>query len=306
MLYVANPPAQAGQVGSILGFPAGANGNVSPLVRIAGPKTELSYNATSVAVDKLGRLYATGTNTLIGQVNIWLPGSNGDAAPIARLSGTCSDFTDVPMQLTVDRFDHLWVACSGEGSPDGHGGGGIAEFPILPAGFRGGHNGSTFASRYIYGAFPGFNNPASVAVKPSDKVSEESNAGLQDVLTFARTAKDQDAPLSSLGGNRTQLDGQGGISYDSGGRLVACTNRKHESRLLTFAPGATGNVAPISILNIASCKSIAVDPQDNIYVVSATSITEYSPGATGSAKPTRVISGDLTGLTNAAGIAFQK
>ncbi len=76
--------------------------------------------------------------------------------------------------------------------------------------------------------------------------------------------------------------------------------------MLTFAPGANGNVAPISTLSVIGCNGVAVDPQDNIYVTFAGSITEYAAGASGSAQPLRVISGDLTGLSNATSIAFKR
>ena len=65
-------------------------------------------------------------------------------------------------------------------------------------------------------------------------------------------------PSSSSGNDKTQIDGKGGISYDSHGQLVVCTNRNNRPRLLTFAPGANGNVAPISILKVAGCKGVAL------------------------------------------------
>jgi hypothetical protein len=306
MIYVTNPPTQDGGAGSILGFPADADGNVRPTVRIAGKHTGLGFYSTSVTVDRLGRVFSTGTDKYINSVYIWPSGSNGDASPKAILAGvTCGDFAFTPMALTFDRFDHLWVACTGESEPDGRMGGAIEELPALRANATGVYYASSIRLRYIFGAYPGFNGSASVAVKPNGDVSEENSPGSKTILTFAQTASQYKAPRSWFGGRRTQLDGLGGISYDSQGRLVACTNRNSQPRLLTFAAGAHGNVTPISILNVASCKSIAIDPQDNIYVVSATSIIEYAAGATGSATPLRVISGNLTGLTNASSIALK-
>ena len=74
--------------------------------------------------------------------------------------------------------------------------------------------------------------------------------------------------------------------------------------MLTFAPKANGDVAPISTLKVAGCKGIVLDSQDDIFVASANAITEYAAGASGTAQPLRVISGNLTGLTNALNIAF--
>jgi hypothetical protein len=107
-----------------------------------------------------------------------------------------------------------------------------------------------------------------------------------------------------LGGDRTQVDGEGGITYDSQGQLVVCTNRRNEPRILTFARGATGNVAPITTLKVAGCRGVTLDSDDDIYVAFGGSITEYAAGASGTAQPLRVISGNLTGLTNASGIAL--
>jgi len=295
MLYVANPPTQSGEVGSVLGFAGNADGNVSPTVRIAGKKTGLSYQAASIAIDKLGRLYTTGSDRNLGQVRIWRADSNGDAKPTASFSGLCGDFTSYPMVLAFDQFGHLWVACSAEGGASQ-----LDEYPQLRGARRGMRH--FFPFRRIGGPKTGVTSPTAIAFDSNGQVSVENADGL--ITTFAATEDGNTAPRSRLRGDKTQLDGQGGISYDSQGRLVACTNRKDEPRLLTFAPGAKGDVAPISTLSVAGCKGVAIDPQDNIYVTFASSITEYAAGASGSAQPLRVISGDLTTLSNASGITF--
>ena len=79
MIYVANPPTQYGDVGSILAFAGDADGNVNPTVRISGIHTGLGFNSTSVAVDKLGRVFSTGTYPFINFVYMWGAGSSGKA-----------------------------------------------------------------------------------------------------------------------------------------------------------------------------------------------------------------------------------
>jgi hypothetical protein len=310
MLYVTNLSTQDPGSGSVLGFAANANGNVRPTVRIAGPRTGLGFDSASIAIDKLGRLYTTGTDQFLNKINIWRSGSNGDTKPTAHFTGYCDNFTPYPMVLAFDRFGHLWAACSSEG------GGELVEYPIIQAGFTGWFGHFFVALRNIHST-DSFNGFKSIALNSNGQVSVEKDdraARNRVILTFAVKQKGGFAPLSRLRGNKTQLDGQddisynsgGGISYDSQERLVACSNRKDGGRVLTFAPGANGNVAPISTLSVIGCNGVAVDPQDNIYVTFAGSITEYAAGASGSAQPLRVISGDLTGLSNATSIAFKR
>ncbi len=306
MIYVANPPPLFGDGGSILGFTSNANGDVSPTLRIGGPKTGLGYDATSIAIDKLGRLYTTGTGNDVGWVNIWPSGSTGDVKPIASLD-VCGDFPGTPMALTFDQSGHLWLACSGN-----TGGGEIIEFPRIAADAKGDISRQVRALRKFFGTRSGQGYLValtSIALDSTGQVSVEQGS---EILTYAVKQNGHVTPLSVLSGRRTQLDGQAAvtsnfsneISYDSHGRLVVCVTGKTKARLITFAPKASGNVAPISTLNVASCRGIFIDSQDNSFVASENAITEYAAGASGTAQPLRVISGNLTGLTNASSIAF--
>ncbi len=284
MLYVANWSYVAGG-SSILGFAANANGNVSPTVLIAGESTGLSSASSRIAVDKLGRIYVSGPypNT----ITVWSAGSNGDAKPSGFFYNGCGNLGD----SSIARFDgrgDLWVACGDEGPTWD-----LSEFAPIPPNAGGTMNVTKIRD------IGGITYPSSVALAPNNQVSVVHGI----VYTFNRTNR-HDLPRSQLGGDKTFIDG-GAISYDSHGRLVACSNRHHGPHLLTFARGAKGNVAPIRILSVAGCGGIAIDPQDNIYILAATSITEYAAGATGSAQPIRVISGNLTGLTNAGDIVFK-
>jgi hypothetical protein len=306
MIYVANPHPLFRDGGSILGFAGNANGDVSPIQRIAGPKTTIAYDATSIAIDKLGRLYTTGTGNEVGRVNIWPSGSTGDVKPIASLD-VCGDFPGTPMALTFDQYGHLWLACSGN-----TGSGEIVELPRIRADARGDVTRHFPPLRTFSGtrSGPGYlGSLTSIALNSTGQVSVEQGS---EILTYAVKQHGHVTPLSVLSGRRTQLDGQAAvnsnfsneISYDSQGRLVVCATGKTKARLLTFAPKANGNVAPISTLNVVGCRGIFIDSQDDSFVASENTITEYAAGATGSAQPIRVISGNLTGLTNASSIAF--
>jgi len=128
------------------------------------------------------------------------------------------------------------------------------------------------------------------------------------ILTFAETANGDVAPLSRLEGYKTQLSssawwGSSGIKYDSHGGLVVCSNNR-KPRLLTFARGAHGNVAPISTLFVPGCSGINLDPNDNVYIAFKDSILVYAAGSAGSAKPLRTITGPLTTLSSATSVSL--
>ena len=305
LIYVANPDPHNHGRASILGFAADASGNVKPTVSIRGPRTGLNYYAANVAVDKLGRVYTTGSDHNLGVVYIWPTGGNRDTKPIASLH-VGGDITPYPMVLTFDQLGDLWVGSSNEG------GGFIAEYPPLPANVTGSLARRFRSLRMIAGSPPPneIGDFLAIAVKSSGEVSVRMGS---TIVTYPRTPNKSDAPISEIAGERTQLDGGqgwytsydtfGGMHYDSQGRLIVCTTQS-QPRLLTFAPNAHGNVAPISTLTVAGCAGITLDPDDNVYVAFGGSISEYSAGANGSAPPIRVISGSLTTLSKASGIAF--
>ncbi len=303
MLYVANTIVRNGVwYAELLGFAGNANGNVSPTLNIVGRKQPLGGAATAVAVDKSGRRYMIGH--WFNQIDVWAADSNENSKPIAHFNSSCGNLSFVNLSFVFDRTGNLWVACGGEGENSA-----IVEFPPLPAGATGGINLTPIREITGSSTKTAVNYPRSIAINPNGQVSIE-NYSLYTrrrlIFTFDPTENGFAAPRSQLGGDRTLLgvNGYGGISYDSQGRLVACTNLDGVPRLLTFATGAKGNVAPISILSIAGCNGVAVDSQDNVYVAFANSITEYAPVSTGSAKPLRTISGNLTTLSNASSVAF--
>lgn len=65
-----------------------SNGNVAPIGTIGGLRTRLDA-PSSIALDSLGRLYVTNIGSAAGfaSVTVYASGSNGDAPPIAVISG---------------------------------------------------------------------------------------------------------------------------------------------------------------------------------------------------------------------------
>src|SRR3989442_6506492 len=78
-LYVANYDGS-----SVTAYAAGATGNATPTVTIAGSNTGLNQ-PSGVALDAAGRVYVA---NFIDSVTIYATGANGEAVPTATITGS--------------------------------------------------------------------------------------------------------------------------------------------------------------------------------------------------------------------------
>ncbi len=97
-IYVGNAGFGSHREGSITVYPAGSNGDVTPIAIIHGTKTGLSTALKGIAVDHRGNIYVApakcprnysydlGTGSLRTCVNVYAPGSNGNVAPVATIA----------------------------------------------------------------------------------------------------------------------------------------------------------------------------------------------------------------------------
>jgi hypothetical protein len=296
LIYVTDTTAN--DSGSVLGFRADAHGNVRPAVRLLGLRTGLGPDSRSVATDSLGRLYVIGGDRNSGKIYIWPPGSNGNVRATAFFTA-CRNAAPYFMVLAVDPSDHLWVACRDEGRAM------LLEYPQIRADATGDISSDYPPLRDIEGEKTGLRWIRTIAFNPKGQVTV--NTGRRMISTFAQDQNGNGAPVASLGGHKSLVDGIGSIGYDTQGRLVACTYKSARPPLiLTFARGASGNVEPINIrYGIGFCLNFAFDPRGgNMYTVTPSAITEYAATPPRWARPIRVIHGNLTHLTDASSIAF--
>jgi hypothetical protein len=101
---------------------------------------------------------------------------------------------------------------------------------------------------------------------------------------------------------------QGKVAFGT----IAVANRVGKS-VLTFAPGSTGNVAPVTTIvgaatGLNNPSGIAFDGRGLLYVadVNAASISVFAPNASGNVPPVRSISGSNTTLANPIGVAVDR
>ncbi len=127
------------------------------------------------------------------------------------------------------------------------------------------------------------------------------NGGNSAVHSFALGATGNAAPLTTLAGAATGLNGTTAVTIAPDGHVYVASANNQSIR--EYGYGATGNVAPSAVIagpstGLASPQALTIDGQGRLYVANsaANSITVYAAGATGDAKPVATISGPHTGL----------
>ncbi len=132
--------------------------------------------------------------------------------------------------------------------------------------------------------------------------------GNNAIAAFPEDAKGNVAPALTIAGPATLLGSPVTLAVAKSGNIYAAN--EDGSEILTFAKGASGNVAPQilggSHLPLTATRGVAVDAAGRIYVSDyrANKIFVFAPNASGNARPIRTIGGNKTLLTAAAGMAF--
>jgi hypothetical protein len=127
------------------------------------------------------------------------------------------------------------------------------------------------------------------------------NGGNSAVHSFALGATGNAAPLTTLSGAATGLNGTSAVTIGTDGRVFVASANNNSIREYPY--GATGNTMPDAVIagpttGLANPQALTVDQEGRLYVANAASnsITVYAPETTGDAKPVAVISGVHTGL----------
>jgi hypothetical protein len=118
------------------------------------------------------------------------------------------------------------------------------------------------------------------------------------ITEYRETDNGNVAPQTTIAGPNTGFGitrGPVGIALDPSGRIGISLGNISGNEVETFAPGAKGNVAPLTAIDCfprLATIGAAFDQAGNLYVShGGTSIEVFPPGATGCATPSRVITG---------------
>ena len=265
---------------SVLRFAANANFNVTPTSSLVS-----GLNGRGIALDNAGNLITADSNQ---GINIYAPGSSTPARTIAgNLTQMC-----FPNGVVADASTNIYVIDS------------CNKIEVFAAGA----SGNVAPLRVIQGAATGLNNPWAGSFDAAGNLYVTSRQNFS-VVEFAPGAGGNVAPVATISGAATLLPSQfgpEGIAVDSAGNINVSVLDNGGNRILSFAPGANGNVAPAhSNTGSQACAPVglAVDSARNVYAIGnyagCPQITEFSPGADGNAIPLAVITGPATGLGSA-------
>jgi hypothetical protein len=111
------------------------------------------------------------------------------------------------------------------------------------------------------------------------------------IMVYTSPGPGTPAATQDINGLSTQLNDAEGIAIDSAGNIY--TASLGSNAVLEFAPGATGNVAPIRVIKgffntgLSSPSYVAVDSTGDVFALNSGDgvITEYAPGASGDVAP---------------------
>ncbi len=307
-IYVTNSP-HAGIIPTVAEFAAGANGNVAPVNSIGGPRNTQLVTETGIVQDASGNTYVGNGNTT--QITVYAPGASGDAKPVSTLTISTAPFGHRPEGMAV-RSNKLYVAdgpTPGGGNPNPKPSSSVLvyQLPLAPGAS------SPTPLQTITGPATGLFQSVGLALDASSDIFvanlDFSMPPNSSVTEYAPDANGNVAPIATITGPNTMLNGPEGLAVN-GGRLYVANDSNVVTEYTLPLPAGTTNLAPVATISgantgLASPIGIAFDASGDLFVVNlvaqnspAPTVTEYGPGASGDATPIATITGPATTLNN--------
>lgn len=271
-----------------------ANGNVPPVLAIAGNRTKI-FQPNGLAVAPTGKVAITESDQSSNpnRIHEYAPGASGNVAPIATI--TCGGLGGVPLQAAFDSQSNLYVNYfEGGHAPSGA----IAVFaPDEQVGcIKGNH--------VIFGNRTGIRGEGGITVAHGMIYSAE----VDSVKEFRATDNGNVAPRITIQGANTGLQFADGVSVDGAGFVYIANGND----IRIFTPSARGDVAPVAVIagnrtQFLHATGVAVGRDGRIFVADGNNgILVFASGAHGNVFPIQVISGSKTGLNGIAEIALRE
>jgi hypothetical protein len=232
-------------------------------------------------------VYVVATNPVAGGSILRLEStSTGSATPISTLTPPA---TATFLSVATDSSGQIYA---GVATNDG------SEVLVYPAG----STGAATPTRAIVGSSGSFSYPYLMTVG-SDGLLYVSDGFCNCVSVFSKTATGAATPIRLIQGDSTQIDDPIAIAVDSSGylyiadpfgvSLLAPTYKGPQIEI--FAPGATGDVAPVQVITgtastpLLPISGMAIAGNAEIYVNHGFEIVRYTGTPAGSFVPVNTV-----------------
>ncbi|MGD0671357.1 MAG: choice-of-anchor D domain-containing protein [Candidatus Binatus sp.] len=271
--------------------------SVAPKAAISTVLTTGLINPQGIALDSSGKIYVADKDA--PGVFVYPAGSNGNAAPIATISGGSTGL-NTPQGIALDSSADIYVADEGDGGCDG-----TASVLVYSAG----STGDAVPMATISGEATGLCGPAGIALDFTGNIYVVDERAAS-VFVYSAGSSGDTPPIATISGGSTGLRCPVGITLDSSSNIYV-TDDCAASVFVYPPPGSPGNTYPdqppsatISggTTGLEGPYGIALDSGGNIYVADndAISVFVYPPlaslGSSYSGSPTDTVSGPLTEL----------
>jgi DNA-binding beta-propeller fold protein YncE len=284
---------------SITIYARNATGNAAPIRKIQGPDTKLNW-PTGLSFDPQQReLFVA--NDAANEILVFDAAAKGNAKPKRMLKGAKTKLAN-PTSVFVDpKNRELWVANFG-----GHS---ATVYDLTAAG-------DTAPKRTIRNAPEGtpslmIGNPGAVGFDPKrEQILVPNCVAHPQIAVFARLSEGQADRIRAIEGQKTLLGRtMHAIAYDEIHDEIYVTQQFGQA-ILVFRGGATGEEAPVRVINgsktgLIAPDRLAVDPVNNeIYVPEGVKLSVFSRTANGNVAPVRIITGPDTGIGATRAVAI--
>ncbi|MGB6601262.1 MAG: hypothetical protein WBE77_09285 [Candidatus Cybelea sp.] len=182
--------------------------------------------------------------------------------------------------------------------------------------YASGATGNALPIRTIIGSNTGLNNPVDIAVGDGGKIYVANygngSSEIGSVTVYAAGATGNVAPIQTISGPNTRVQGPDGLALDPVNKHIYVSNTDFGSSfsVTSYASRATGNIMPRATIKehntgLSFPAGLTLDSSGNIYVPNGNkkNITVYAAGSVGNVTPMRTISGrghELDGLEKLA------
>jgi hypothetical protein len=280
---IQNSSTNGVEADTVLVIPATATGAVTPVATLQLPGNLVAF---AVAAGPDGEIYVGGpVSETVGEVLVYPPGSSGVATPTATLIGGGTKTFTSPLFLTVDSKGKLYVFSS-DGSIES---------------FAKGVTSAAAPAQYLtYGVTsPDYFGGMGVDDAGEIFVADEL-AGIVDV--FGAGANGADLPVRSITASSTgSFTDLYGVAVDDAGDVTVMNYNKADD------PFDSAGERPVNMARrgVRGHRNRTVRPMDDATVL-PTALLTFAAGASGTAMPTRTLSGALTSINEPEGVAVDE